>query len=94
MKYLQTKLSISQHKNVEERCAAAKMVASLVPSELVPVLADSYDNEALTAYGAWPERLYILRNEKVAYIGGTGPDDYNLQEMRKWLEDYKSSARL
>ena len=48
-------------------------------------------NEANDAYGAWPERLYIIQQGKIVYEGGTGPYNYNLGEVEKWLEKYKTT---
>ena len=66
------------------------MIESLICPASAPVLVDSFENEALTSFGAWPERLYVLREGKIAYEGGTGPDNYNMEEVRKWLEEYKA----
>ena len=86
----QNNVSISQHKTLKDRCEAAKMIESHICSVPAPVCVDSPENEALTSFGAWPERLYVLREGKIAYEGGTGPHNYNIEEVRKWLEEYKA----
>lgn len=40
------------------------------------------------AYGASPERLYIIRDSKIVYQGGPGPMSYSVNEVRAWLENY------
>lgn len=40
------------------------------------------------AYGASPERFYIIRDSKIVYQGGPGPMSYNVNEVRAWLENY------
>lgn len=40
------------------------------------------------AYGASPERLYIIRDSRIVYQGGPGPMSYNIKEVRVWLENY------
>ena len=40
------------------------------------------------AYGASPERLYIIRDSRIAYQGGPGPMSYSTHEVRAWLENY------
>ena len=47
-------------------------------------------NEAAMAYGAFPERLFIIQEGKIVYEGGTGPYNYDLTEVQKWLEEYKA----
>ena len=49
------------------------------------------ENEATQAYGAFPERLFILQEGKVVYEGGTGPYNYKLEEVQRWLEKYKAN---
>ena len=50
-------------------------------------------NEATHAYGAWPERLFIIQEAKIAYEGGTGPYNYDVTELRRWLRDYKAKQQ-
>ena len=79
------KYKLHQAVSVQDRISAAKMLDS--DEELsCPILIDDMKNEALTAYGALPERLYILYNDKVAYEGDRGPMFYNLEEMKKVLD--------
>ena len=58
---------------------------------LSTVVVDSMLNASNIAYGAGPERLYIIQEGKIAYEGGTGPTFYNLGEVRAWLENYRNS---
>ena len=58
-----------------------------------PVYVDSMANTMKTAYAALPERLYVIDEDKIAYVGGLGPDGYNLQELRRWLTEYRNNAR-
>ena len=79
------KYKLHQAVSVQDRISAAKMLDS--DEELsCPILIDDMKNEALTAYGALPERLYILYNDKVAYERSMGPIFYNLEEMKKVLD--------
>ena len=50
------------------------------------------DNEATRAYGAYPERLFIIQEGKIVYEGGTGPYNYRLPEVRQWLGNYKNNS--
>ena len=37
-------------------------------------------------FAALPERLYIISEGKIAYQGGPGPFEYNVDEIALWLE--------
>lgn len=53
-------------------------------------MVDMWDNEATEAYGAFPERLFIIQQGEIVYEGGTGPYNYVVPEVRDWLEEYKA----
>lgn len=52
-------------------------------------MVDTMDDKATKAYGAFPERLSIIRQGKIVYEGGMGPYNYDLEEVRGWLEKWK-----
>lgn len=84
---LQNNVEIAQHKSLKERCEAAKILkSSQCP---VPILVDTMEDEANQAYGAFPERLFIVHKGKIVYEGGMGPYYYDLTEVRKWLEKWR-----
>ena len=40
----------------------------------IPVLIDGIDNAVASAYGGWPDRLYLIgRDGRIAFQGGQGP---------------------
>lgn len=84
-------VEIPQHKSLEDRLAAAEMLKKSSRCS-VPIMVDAFENEASKAYGAWPERLFIIQDGKIVYEGGTGPYNYKITEVQGWLEKYK--ARL
>ena len=47
------------------------------------------EDKANKAYGALPERLYILFNGKITYMGGQGPFGYKINEVEFWLKNHK-----
>ncbi|KAF0023268.1 hypothetical protein F2P81_023898 [Scophthalmus maximus] len=53
------------------------------------VVVDDMDNSSNAAYGAYFERLYIVRDERVVYQGGRGPEGYRISGLRSWLEQYR-----
>lgn len=70
----------------EERIAAAKLFQESTEARKLDVVCDSMVGHAVTRYGAWPERLYIIVDGIVVYQGGMGPFGYRLDEVRGWLE--------
>lgn len=53
-------------------------------------MVDTMDDEATKAYGAFPERLFIIQQGKIVYEGGMGPYNYDLEEVKNWLEKWKN----
>ena len=80
------KYDIHQHKTIEDRISAAKMLEDYgVPC---PILLDTMDDEGIYQYAAHPEALYIIENG-VVQLKGLGPfSDYNPEHVREWLENY------
>ena len=52
------------------------------------------DDKANHSYGALPERLYIILNGKIVYMGGVGPMDYKVNEVEEWLQNFKSEQKV
>lgn len=80
-------VAVRKHQSLEERLGAARQLLELFP--LPPqchLVADGMDNNANVAYGVSNERVCIVQQRKVAYLGGKGPFFYNLKEVRQWLE--------
>lgn len=82
-------VEIPQHQSLEDRLAAAEMLKKSSRCS-VPIMVDAFENEASKAYGAWPERLFIIQDGKIVYEGGTGPYNYKITEVQSWLEKYKT----
>ncbi len=72
---------------MQDRIDAANNLIS-GSSKLVtcPVLVDLMSDEAQMKYAALPERLYIVKNGKIAYEGLQGPEGYNLNDMVEELK--------
>lgn len=74
-----------QPKSLEQRLLIANDFRERFKYPL-PLAVDPMDDGANIAYGAWPERLYVIdANGNVAYKGGPGPFQYRPQEVRAWL---------
>lgn len=48
------------------------------------------ENEANRAYAGVPIRLYVIKNQKVALAGLTGPTFYDPKEVAQWLTEFKA----
>lgn len=48
---------------------------------------DEMDDPVMTAYAAWPERLYLVgRDGRVAYAGGRGPFGFKPAELKEAID--------
>ena len=48
----------------------------------MPVLVDGIDNAVASAYGGWPDRLYLIgRDGRIAFQGGQGPFGFKPPEL-------------
>jgi hypothetical protein len=48
----------------------------------IPVLIDGIDNAAASAYGGWPDRLYLIgRDGRIAFQGGEGPFGFKPRDL-------------
>jgi hypothetical protein len=75
-----------QHQSFEEREAVAN-ACSLDLHMPLPVLIADMDNAVDEAYGAAPERLYLIGADgRVAYQGGAGPHFFDLDEWEHAIE--------
>jgi len=75
-----------QHQSFNERDEVAATCTLDLHIE-VPVLVEEMDNNVDEAYGAAPERLYLIDADgKVAYHGGAGPHFFDLDEWEEALK--------
>lgn len=72
---------------MEERLGAAqKLIEHFSLPPQCQLVADCMDNNANVAYGVSNERVCIVQQRKIVYLGGKGPFFYNLKDVRQWLE--------
>ncbi|XP_068720931.1 type I iodothyronine deiodinase-like [Montipora capricornis] len=84
-------VNIPKHETLEQRCQAARLMLSSFKFDC-PVVVDTMDDEASKAYGGFPIRLYILKNNKVEYAGAIGPTFYAPKEVKQWLKKHKAES--
>jgi hypothetical protein len=54
----------------------------------IPVVMDAMDNAVASAYGAWPDRLYLIgRDGTVAFQGEMGPFGFLPDRLRAAIAD-------
>lgn len=84
---------IRQHTTEHERRNAASILGGELqkldaPQDgTLPLVVDTMTNAASLAFGALPERLVILRNGRVRFIGGKGPEEYSIAEAQQALRE-------
>ena len=55
----------------------------------IPTLVDEMDDAVMTAYAAWPDRLYLVGLEgEVVYAGGIGPFGFKPDELKEAIDTY------
>jgi len=80
-----------RHQSFDEREEVAE-VCSLNLEITIPVLVEEMDNAVDEAYGAAPERLYVVgKDGKIFYQGGAGPHFFNVED---WEQAIRPCAEL
>jgi hypothetical protein len=70
-----------------ERRRAVESCALRLPVRM-PVVIDGIEDGVAAAYGAWPDRLYLVgRDGRIAFQGGTGPFGFLPEELEAAIEE-------
>ena len=79
-------LVVPQPTTDDERASAAReCVGDYLLS--MPTAVDRVDDAVCRAYGAWPDRLYVIGPDgRIAYQGGVGPFGFKPDEVRAFLK--------
>jgi hypothetical protein len=73
-------------KTIEERRELAGQCQTAL-LEHVPTLVNKMDDAVMTAYAAWPDRLYLVGLDgRVAYAGGRGPFGFKPAELKAAID--------
>lgn len=83
---------IRQPRTLDQRNAVATSFVKRYDFPTNTFLIDSMDNSAEKAYSASPERLFIVQDGRIAYVGGPGPFFYDIDQMRSRLVSLLKSA--
>ena len=74
-------IAVADPVSLGERAAAADACALRLATR-IPILLDDVDDAVASAYGGWPDRLYLVgRDGRVAFQGGRGPDGFQPAEL-------------
>ena len=72
--------------SLDERAEAADACALRLATKL-PILLDDIDDAVASAYGGWPDRLYLIgRDGRVAFQGEVGPFGFKPEELAHAIE--------
>ena len=58
------------------------------------IIIDNMNNELESTFGAYNERLYIVKNNKIVMKGGVGPMFYNLNQVKKYLQKHVKQIKI
>ncbi len=79
---------VRQHRSMEERVEVGQACMVKLALEM-PAVVDEMDDAVARAYGAMPERLYLVgRDGRIAYKGGVGPMFFRPKEWEAAIEAY------
>lgn len=66
-----------QRREVASTCAVNLRIG-------MPIVVDRVDNAVASAYGGWPDRLYLISGDgKIAFQGGEGPFGFKPDELER-----------
>jgi len=88
---LGTKTVIPQHTSTEERINVAKQFQKQY-NWIIPMAVDTINNEFHKAFYAWPERLFVVKDGKMAFID-QAPEDGFGQLWPDLLEQFLDNTK-
>ena len=85
---------LRQHQSFHEREEAAQ-TCSIDLHISIPTLVEEMDNAIDEAYGAAPERLYLIgKDGNVYYHGGAGPHLFDLDELDAAIQRMEATVKV
>jgi len=79
-------VAVDEPRSDEARREVAAACATALRLRM-PMVVDAVDNAVASAYGGWPDRLYLVgRDGRIAYRGGEGPFGFKPKELGAAIE--------
>ena len=79
-------IAIDDPETLDGRAEAAAACALRLQTA-IPILLDDVDDAVASAYGGWPDRLYLIgRDGSVAFQGEVGPFGFKPEELAHAIE--------
>jgi len=79
-------LAVHEPTTDEERRAVASTCAVNLHMQM-PMVIDNIDNAVASAYGGWPDRLYLIGSDgRIAYQGGEGPFGFKPELLERAIQ--------
>jgi len=79
-------IALADPVSLGERATAADACAVRLATR-IPILLDDVDDAVASAYGGWPDRLYLIgRNGRVAFQGEVGPFGFRPKELEAAID--------
>ena len=61
-------------------------MANINKDNNISIYSDTIDDHTNHLFRAWPERLYVLHNQKILYQGQKGPIGYSIPTLDYFLK--------
>ncbi len=79
---------VEDPRSLAERRGVAEVCMTRLALEPMPAVVDGLDDAVNLAYGAWPDRLYLIDGEgRVAFRSGPGPFGFDPEALERALRD-------
>jgi hypothetical protein len=79
-------LAVHEPTSDEERLEVASTCATNLRLQM-PMVVDGVDNAVASAFGGWPDRLYLVRRDgRITFQGGEGPFGFKPDELERAIE--------
>ncbi|HZQ82427.1 MAG TPA: deiodinase-like protein [Gaiellaceae bacterium] len=79
-------IAVNEPTTIGERRAVAQTCAAKLELT-IPAVIDEIDNAVASAYGGWPDRLYLIGTDgRIAFQGGEGPFGFKPAALEQAIE--------
>jgi hypothetical protein len=80
---------IANHRDIQDRIEAVKTLidlAKITKENGISIYCDTFDDHTNHLFRGWPERLYVLHDQKIFYQGQNGPTGYSIPSLEFFLK--------